>query len=527
MKKEQVDLLVKDATIYTVDNDFSVVEAFVVKDGRILATGTAKEMEEKYEASSTLALEDHYIYPGLIDPHCHFTGYGLSLNEVDLGGTTSVEEIIARCKTFAEKFNPEWITGRGWDQNDWKIKEFPNATMLDGAFPNTPVFLRRIDGHAGWANSMALKMAGVNNETMVDGGEVKMMNGIPSGILLDNGIGLVASIIPKPGLDKLQQGLLMAQKNCFAVGLTSVTDAGLETNEVKLIDSLQRSGVLKMRINAMLSPTESNFSTYIEKGVFQNDYLTISTLKLYADGALGSRGARMIEDYSDDPGNKGLFVTPLETLKKLSQRALDNNYQVAVHCIGDDANRQVLQIFGELLGGKNDRRWRIEHSQVIHPDDFKLFGKYSIIPSVQSTHATSDMYWAENRIGPERISGAYSYKTLLEQNGWLPNGSDFPVEHINPIFGFYASVARKDKEGFPENGFRPEEGLSRTEAMRSMTIWAAKSAFEEGFKGSIEVGKLADFVVTQEDLMTAEEQTLPRIKISYTYSAGEKVYEQK
>lgn len=526
MNMAKVDLLVKDALIYTVDAEFSTVEAFVVKDGRIFDTGTSEEMSEKYKASTTLSLENHFIYPGWNDPHCHFTGYGLSLNQVDLSGTGSVKEIIERCKKFADENNPEWITGRGWDQNDWELKEFPTRQMLDEAFPDTPVLLRRIDGHAGWANSKALEMAGIDGETKIDGGDVLMADGKPTGILIDNGISLVSRIAPLPGEEETEKGLMMAQKNCFAVGLTSVNDAGLPTHEVQLIDSLQKAGLLKMRINVMLEPSESNFTHYIEKGIIQNDYLTVSTLKLYADGALGSRGARMIEEYSDDPGNKGLFVTPLEDLKVLAKRALGNDYQVAVHCIGDDANRQTLKIFAELLEGENDRRWRIEHAQIIHPDDFELFGKYNIIPSVQSTHATSDMYWAEDRIGPERINGAYSYKTLLAQNEWLPNGSDFPVEHINPLYGFYAAAIRKDQSGYPENGFRSEEGLTREEALRAMTIWAAKSCFEEEFKGSLENGKLADFVVTKEDIMTAGEKILPHIKVAYTYSGGEKVYEQ-
>ncbi len=527
MKKEQVDLLVKDATIYTVDEKFSTVEAFVVKDGHIFDTGTKNEMEEKYSASSTLSLEDHYIYPGWIDPHCHFLGYGLSLNQVELRGSSSVEEIIELCQKFVEENNPDWITGRGWDQNDWEIKEFPNKKILDEAFPEIPVLLRRIDGHAAWANTIALEMAGITAKTLIDGGEVKLNDGAPSGILIDNAIGLVGEIIPKPKIEELEKGLLEAEKNCFAVGLTSVTDAGLNTNEVRLIDSLHQSGLLKMRMNAMLSPSENNFKTYVENGIFQNDYLTIGTIKLFADGALGSRGARMIEPYSDDPENKGIFVTSLEDMEAYSKRALENNFQVAVHCIGDDANRQVLKIFGELLEGKNDRRWRIEHAQVIHPDDFKLFAKYSIIPSIQSTHATSDMYWAIDRLGATRIEGAYSYKTLLSQNGWLPNGSDFPVEQINPLYGFYAAVFRKDLKGYPANGFRPEECLTREEALRSMTIWAAKSTFEEDLKGSIESGKLADFIVTKEDIMTATEENLAQINVAYTYSGGVKVYEQQ
>jgi predicted amidohydrolase YtcJ len=265
----------------------------------------------------------------------------------------------------------------------------------------------------------------------------------------------------------------------------------------------------------------------MENGVIQNEYRTIGTLKLYADGALGSRGARMIEEYSDDPGNKGLFLTDLDLLESYCFNALKNNYQVAIHAIGDDANRQVLKIYSDLLEEGNDRRWRIEHAQIINPEDFQLFRKYRVVPSIQPTHATSDMYWADERIGNDRMLGAYSYNTLLTQLGWIPNGSDFPVEDINPLYGYYAAVSRKDQSGYPENGFRKEEALSREDALKAMTIWAAKAAFEEDFKGSLEKGKLADFVVTAQDIMEIEEIEIPNVKVLKTYSGGISVYESK
>lgn len=526
IKKEQVELLVKDATVYTVDSGFSIVESFVVKDGKILDTGSSEEMERKYNAKRTMSLADRFVYPGWNDAHCHFTGYAESLSQVELAGTGSVAEVIDRCRAFAQTYSGGWITGRGWDQNDWEIKQFPDRQALDSVFPNTPVLLRRIDGHAGWANTKALEMAGVDKNSKVEGGDVMLEKGEPTGILIDNAIDLVARIVPTPGKEELSAGLLRAQENCFAVGLTSVSDAGLSTGTVRLIDSMQRDGQLKMRINAWLEPSESNFETYIEKGVYQNDLITIGTLKLYADGALGSRGARMIDPYSDDHGNRGLFVTDTTRLKALSKRALDNNYQVAIHCIGDAANREVLKIYAGLLKEGNDRRWRIEHAQIINPADFPLFGKYRVIPSVQSTHATSDMYWAEERLGADRMKGAYAYRTLMNELGWIPNGSDFPVENINPLYGFYASVARKDHSGYPEGGFLADEALTREEALRSMTTWAAKAAFEEDFKGSIEKGKLADFVVTGEDIMTTEEINIPRTRVLMTFSGGKMVYSE-
>ena len=526
MTKEKVDMLVRDARIYSVDSSFSMPEAMAIKEGRIYDIGSNDEITSKYSSSNTVSMKGKYIYPGWYDAHCHFVGYGLSLNEVELTGTKSVEEILERCREFAQQHPGTWITGRGWDQNDWTEKAFPGKEILDREFPERPVYLKRIDGHAAWINSRAMEIAAIDKNTTVEGGELLLHNGKASGILIDNAMDLVGKHIPPPDEEAYVTGILQAQKNCFAVGLTSVSDAGLSTREVQIIDSLQKAGQLNMRINAWLSPSESNFKNYIEKGVVQNDHLTIGTLKLYADGALGSRGAKMIEDYSDDPGNKGLLVSEISVLKDYCMRALKNNYQVAIHCIGDDANRQVLKLYGELLEEDNDRRWRIEHAQIIHPDDFPLFQKYKVVPSVQSTHATSDMYWAADRIGAERMAGAYSYKTLLKQLGWIPNGSDFPVEDINPLYGFYSFVARKDHEGYPEDGFRMEEALSREEALRAMTLWAAKAAFEDTFKGSLEKGKLADFVVTDQDIMTVDLHEIPGIKVHSTYSGGIKVYER-
>jgi predicted amidohydrolase YtcJ len=396
--------------------------------------------------------------------------------------------------------------------------------MLDLHFPDTPVLLRRIDGHAAWVNTKALELSGVTAASKVEGGTVVLKDGQPSGIFIDNAIGLVASKIPEPTVQEMTEALSEAQQNCFRVGLTSVQDAGLPRSVVQLIDTLQQSGNLKIRINAWLSPSEENFTHYVEKGPYRTDRLSVNTIKLFTDGALGSRGALMIGEYSDDPGNRGLLVTPLEEIEAHARRAYAHNFAVATHCIGDAANRETLKIYAGILVGKNDRRWRIEHAQIIHPDDFHYFGDYSIIPSVQSTHATSDMYWAGERVGNERIKGAYAYKQLLEQIGWIPNGSDFPVEQINPLFGFYASVVRKDQSGYPGGGFQIENAISREEALRAMTIWAARAGFEEDLKGSIEAGKLADFVVTSKDLMTAPEAELFGIRVEATWSGGEIVY---
>lgn len=521
--REKADLIVFGGKIFTVDTDFSVRDAMVIRDGKILATGNEKALRRKYNFDKELDVSGQYVYPGFIDAHCHFVGYARSLQWADLVGTLSLDEVIERLKDHQKKSPRQWILGRGWDQNDWQDKRFPTRTKLDQAFPDQPVFLTRVDGHAALVNSVALKIAGITNKTKVSGGDIRKENGKVTGILVDNAIGLVRKYIPEPGAEEMEISLLEAEKNCFAVGLTTVTDAGLGYPTLKFLDSLQNAGILKMQIYAMLSPTEKNFEKFMDQGIYRTERLHIRSVKLYADGALGSRGACLFQPYTDDPGNSGFLVNTPEYLSRICKKAWDAGYQVNTHCIGDSANHLMLKIYASLLKGKNDRRWRIEHAQVIAPDDFHLFGDFSVIPSVQTTHATSDMYWAGKRLGPERLKGAYAYKQLLEQNGWLPNGSDFPVEDINPLLGFFAAVFRQDTSGYPPGGFQPENALTRKEALKAMTIWAAKADFEEDIKGSLEAGKQADFVVLNENLMEVPPETIPRIKVQATYINGKQV----
>jgi predicted amidohydrolase YtcJ len=335
---------------------------------------------------------------------------------------------------------------------------------------------------------------------------------------------LVRSMIPDPTTEMNKRALLDAQKKCIELGLTSVVDCGLDFAIVNLIDSLHKSGELKMRINAMLNPTKENFNEFVSKGPYVTERLSVRSIKVYADGALGSRGALLFEPYTDDSGTKGLLIESEDYYREICELANKHNYQVCIHAIGDKANQISLKIYGETLKEKNDKRWRIEHAQIIHPDDFKLFEKYSIIPSVQPTHATSDMYWAKDRIGAERLKGAYAYKQLLETNNWIISGTDFPVEKVNPLYTFYAAIGRKDRNGWPEEGFQMENVLSRKDALRSMTIWAAKGSFEENVKGSIEVGKLADFVVLEQDIMTQSEYDMRSNKAIATYIGGKKMF---
>jgi len=524
-KKKKADLIVYNAKIYTIDNNFSIAESFAVRDGKILKTGSNEEINKKYESENKLDAKNKIIYPGFIDAHCHFYGYGKGLlRRADLKETGSFDEILEILKKHYQKNPSEWIIGRGWDQNDWEIKEFPDKIKLDKKFPDNPVVLIRVDGHAMLANSEALKRANITSNTKIAGGEVKLKNGRPTGVLIDNAMDEVYSIIPELNENEKALAFSKAQENCFAAGLTSIIDAGLGKEVIETIDFLQKAGKLKIRINAMISPTKENFEKYFHSKKFKTDRLNVNAVKLYADGALGSRGALLFEEYSDDAGNSGLQIEDIEYYRDICKKAYENGFQVNTHAIGDSAIRLMLSVYGESLKEKNDRRWRIEHSQIVHPDDFALYKKYSVIPSIQSTHATSDMYWAEERVGPERIKGAYAYKNLLDQNGWLPIGTDFPIENIYPLHSFYAAVARKDLKGFPENGFQTENALSREEALKGMTIWAAKSCFEENEKGSLEAGKFADFVILDDDIMEVDEDKIPYVKVLKTFVNGEEVF---
>ena len=521
---ETADFIVKNSKIYTVDGNSRIAESFAVRGGLILAVGSDQEIDRSYNSDQVIDLGGKPVYPGFYDAHCHFAGYADNLRKADLTDTKSFGEICQRLVEHQKSFPSEWVLGRGWDQNDWPGRQFPDRSELDTYFPDLPVYLTRVDGHAAVVNTAALKLAGIDYKTRVTGGEIICVNGKITGVLVDNAMDLVSRFIPDMPAGESTKALLKAQENCFAVGLTTVADAGLSFSTVQLMDQLHKEGQLKMRVYAMLSPSEDNFEGYVKKGIYKSDRLNVRSVKLFADGALGSRGALMLEPYSDAPEKTGLQVNESDFLRNLCQKCYDAGYQVETHCIGDAANRLMLNIYKEILREPNDRRWRIEHAQIIHSDDFQLFRDFSIIPSVQMSHATSDMYWAEDRVGPERIKGAYAYKKLLGQNGWLPNGSDFPVEKINPLFGFFAGFARMDQSGFPDGGWHIENALTREESLRAMTIWAAKSCFEENERGSLEPGKMADFVVLEEDIMTADPLRVPKIKVLQTWIGGEVVY---
>ncbi len=525
--KKEVDLILYNAKVYTVDSAFSIQECVVIDSGYILETGQQDVLLKKYNTKKSIDLKGKYVYPGFIDAHCHFYGYAIDQLEADVADTKSFDEVIAILQKFRKENKSKWIVGRGWDQNDWEVKEFPTKSKLDSIFKDIPVFITRVDGHAALVNSKALEIAGITKGTKIEGGKIYLHNNEPSGILIDNAIELVSKHIPKTSVEDSKIALITAAEKCFAVGLTSVGDAGLDKEMVLLIDSLHKKGELKMKIYAMLNPTTENLETFMNKGTYKTPYLNIRSVKLFADGALGSRGACLLEPYSDDADNYGIIMNKESYYREICEQAYKKRYQINTHVIGDSAMRMMLNIYSTYLKSTNDLRWRIEHAQVVSPVDLSKFATYTIIPAVNTVHATSDMYWAEKRLGPNRIKYAYAYKDLLTQNGWLCNGSDFPVEKTNPLLGFYAAVSRKDLQQFPENGFQKENALTRTEALKAMTIWAAKSFFEENEKGSIEKGKYADIVVADQDLMSVEEHKIPNTKIIMTFINGQLVYSVK
>jgi predicted amidohydrolase YtcJ len=524
---KKADLIVYNAKVYTVNDKFDTVEAFAVKDGKIIELGSNADIEKVYDAPERIDAGGKAVFPGFIDAHAHFYGYGESLQTADLTGTKSWAEVCSRLTEFAKGHPEGWLIGRGWDQNDWSTKTFPDKADLDKLFPNQPVLLTRIDGHAAIANQKALDAAGIKASYELTGGDIVTKNGKLTGLLIDNAVDLVSSKMPAATAEQQEKILLDAQKNCFAAGLTTIDDCGVDAPLVEFIEGLQASNKLKMRLYLMLSDKKENYDYLFKRGAVKTDRLNVRSFKVYADGALGSRGACLLHPYSDMPGKQGFLLSNPEHFEEVAKKIARNKFQMCTHAIGDSANRTVLKIYNKVLGGTNDARWRIEHAQVVAPEDFALFGKAKVVPSVQPTHATSDMYWAAERLGTERVKGAYAYKQLLKQNGWLPLGTDFPVEQINPLFTFYAATARKDAANYPSGGFQMENALTKVEALRGMTIWAAKANFEEKEKGSLEEGKFADFIILDHDIMSNDDTKILNTQVLKTYINGEKVYEKK
>jgi predicted amidohydrolase YtcJ len=524
-RDREADLLVHNAVIHALDEQDAVHQAMAVKDGVILELGPEHQIRNRYKAKATYDAAGQHIYPGFIDGHCHFYGYGLNKQKVDLRDAKSWEEAVERIAAHARAHpGAGWVLARGWDQNLWSTKVYPDNTRLDALFPDRPVLAQRIDGHAAVVNSAALRAVGLDPAKAIEGGLMLKRDGRFTGMLIDNAVSVFQPIMEQADEATKRQALLDAQRDCFALGLTMVCDAGLDPGTIRLIQRMQEEGALKMRVYAMVTDSAPYLEEFARSGPIATERLTVRGVKVYADGALGSRGALLKQPYHDQPGHHGLQLASRDHFLRVARWCKAHGFQMNTHCIGDSANRLLLEVYGEVLGGTNDLRWRIEHAQVVSAEDRPRFAAHSIIPSVQPTHATSDGPWAGDRLGPHRIRDAYAYEELRKAMGLVALGTDFPVEGIDPLETFRAAVLRQRNDGWPEGGYQPENALSRRDALRGMTIWNAIAAFREGDLGSLQAGKRADLTVVNIDLEKAPAEQLRKAKVTATFVGGERMH---
>ena len=538
----KADLVLVNGKIYTVDNARPIASALAVRGGRVLFVGSDAEARVLANASTrVIDLNGKTVIPGIVDAHAHLLGLGNTLARVNLAGSTSYDEVIDRVKGFSKDVKPgEWILGRGWDQNRWTSKEFPTHDALSRAFPNNPVVLTRIDGHALLANAKAMELARVSAATTdPEGGRImRLASGAPSGVFVDKAQGLIGRAVPQPTRADTRKAILAAIAESNRWGLTGVHDAGESAETIGIFEELAKAGSYNLRNYVMLSdPGEPGSpaavrNPYLRRGpqsALYDGHLWVRAIKLYADGALGSRGAALLAPYADEPTNSGLLVSRPEHLRAWAEAALRSGFQVNVHAIGDRGNRIVLDAFESALRTvpTADHRFRIEHAQVLSVEDIPRFAKLGVIPSMQPTHQTSDMRWAEARVGPQRIRGAYAWRSLLNTGVVIPSGTDFPVEEVNPLLTFHAAVTRQDPTNWPVGGWYPEQKMTREEALQSMTIWPAYAGFQESMLGSLTPGKYADFVVLDRDIMRIPDTEIIATRVVSTWIGGKRVYEAK
>jgi predicted amidohydrolase YtcJ len=521
MKGQKVDFILHNAKIHVMDDAGSVFDAMAIRDGKIIEVGPERQILNKYLCDEEIDALGKDVYPGLTDAHGHLLMYANQKLGVDLTGAKSMDEVIYRCEKYYAKSTNKFIIGGGWDESLWNKDSVPNNKKLSEVFKDIPVCLYRVDGHAALVNQYLIKKAKITGNT-IDGGEVKIDQGLPTGLLIDNAINLMSKHLPKYPLAQVREAILEIQEELLQYGITGTHEAGIDFKHIKLFKSMVSSGKLKVELYAMLMNSPENRAFAAKNGPYRFRNLSIRSFKVFADGSLGSRSALMKKPYSDNHENHGLLLTSVVEMRKIAQFCLKHGFQMNTHGIGDSANALILDIYKNAFERNPDHRFRLEHSQVIDPVDFAKFSDYAVFPSVQPTHATSDQRWAEKRIGKGRLKGAYAYKSLLSQYGMLAVGTDFPVESINPFFTIHAAVQRKNPKNEPLNGFLVNESLSLDEVLRGMTIWAAFSSFQENELGSLEKGKYANFAIFDKPL-----ESNPTFEQNYawmTFIRGKKVF---
>jgi predicted amidohydrolase YtcJ len=532
--QREASMLLINGMVYTLNERQPTAEAVAVEGERIVAVGSTKEILSSFKSQQVIDLHGKAVYPGFIDSHAHLEGLGAVLQILDLSGARTVEEITRLVKEEApRKKEGEWIRGRGWDQNKWHPAHFPTHQPLDAVAANVPVYLKRVDGHAAWVNKKVLDLARIDRSTLdPEGGKIiRDAQGNPTGVFVDRAVDMLDAALPPPTEQERTEAIRQAIKECLKVGLTEVHDMGVDLALLEIYDRLIRAGEFPFRVYAAIDGPGDTWNHYLQAGPDTAGHagkLTVRAVKMYADGALGSRGAALIQPYSDDPGNRGLTLTSAAELTQVASRCLDKGFQLCVHAIGDRANNVVLNVYETLLSQRPVEvpgvRFRVEHAQVLDQSDIPRFHRLGVLPMMQPTHCTSDMTWVEERLGVQRLAGAYAWRSLIDQGSIIPGGSDFPVESPNPIWGFYAAVSRQDHAGQPEGGWHPEQRMTRIEALKSFTIWGAYAGFQERMKGSIEVGKWADLTVLSEDIMQVEPQRILQASVELTIVAGAVAY---
>lgn len=506
-KGQNADMIVHNARIHDMLDTTIIHEAMAIRDGKIVEVGPERQILNKYSATEEIDAEGRDVFPGFTDAHGHLISYAKQKLSVDLVGSKSLEEVLVRLEKYQQQYKRNFIVGRGWDQSLWSNKNFPSNEKLNQIFPNIPVCLFRIDGHALLANDACLKLAGINEESKIDGGIIELKENVCSGILVDNAMNPVFEILPDYPIKELKTKILEIQEELFQYGITGVHEAGIEKEHIAMFNEMVKDNSLKLNLYAMLMPSEENIAFARKNGVYQNENFLIRSFKVFGDGALGSRGAFLKLPYSDHSNHHGVLTTPVEEMKRIANVCLEVGYQMNTHAIGDSTNRILFDIYKQAFSKVKDHRWRIEHAQVVDPKDFDFFGSYAVIPSVQPTHAITDMRWAEERLGKERMSGAYAYKSLLRQIGILAIGTDFPIEPIDPFRTINAAVNRKDENNLPEAGFFPNEAIGLMECLKGMTLDAAFASFQEDYLGSLTAGKDATFVILDKPITKGNYQS--------------------